>query len=145
MVKIWKQKSTINNLISFSKLLLSKNIGQLNWQEGQNSRVYKFVQLQLQNPIRGHWGSSCAEDLRDLEVNLSFGEIQNLDSRQFTKMFGKAMKVKAFEYLTNKHGPKGQEIEYTEHTIAEYLMPNLKMSQLVIIEKYLKSVIGCCQ
>ena len=80
----------------------------------------------MQNPIRGDWGSSCAEDLRDLEVNLSFGELQTLNSIQFTKILRKAIKVKAFEYLTNKRGKKGQEIEYTEHKMAEYLMPNFK-------------------
>ena len=95
-------------------------------QEGPESRIYKFLQLQLQNPIRGDWGSSCAGDLRDLEINLSFKDIQNLNSIQFTKILRKAIKVKAFEYLTNKRGKKGQEIEYTEQKMAEYLMPNFK-------------------
>ena len=84
-----------------------KNTRLLFLQEGPNSRIYKFLQLQLQNPIMGDWGSSCAEDLRDLEVNLSFGEIQNLNSIQLTQILRKTIKVKAFEYLTNKRGKKG--------------------------------------
>jgi hypothetical protein len=95
-------------------------------QEGPESRIHKFLQLQLQNPIRGDWGSSCAGDLRDLEINLSFKDIQNLNSIQFTKILRKAIKVKAFEYLSNKRGKKGQEIEYTEQKMAEYLIPNFK-------------------
>ena len=64
--------------------------------------------------------------MRDLEVNLSFGELQNLNIIQFTKILRKAITVKAFEYLTNKRGKKDQEIAYTEHKMAEYLMPNFK-------------------
>ena len=30
----------------------------------------------------------------------------------------------AFEYLTSRRGSKGQEIEYTELKMAEYLLPN---------------------
>ena len=71
-------------------------------------------------------GQVVLRTYRYLEMNLSFKEIQNLNSIQFTKIIRKAIQVRAFEYLTNKRGKKGQEIEYTEQKMAEYLMPNCK-------------------
>ena len=43
---------------------------------------------------------------------------------QFNKMLKESIKVKAFQYLMRKQRSKGQEINYMELKMAEYLMPN---------------------
>ena len=88
-------------------------------QESPDSRIFKFLKLQIESPTRGDWATSCAQDLKDLEIYRSFEEIQSLTKTQFNTILKEAMKVKAFEYLIRKQKSKGQEIEYTELKITE--------------------------
>jgi hypothetical protein len=94
--------------------------------ENPDSRIYRFLQLQLKSPTRGDWASSCKQDLSDFQIELTFEEIQSLSNIKFNRMIKEAIKVKAFEYLTKKRGSKGLEIEYSELKMAEYLMPNFE-------------------
>ena len=57
---------------------------------------------------------------------MTFEEIQNLSNIQFNRIIKEAIKVNAFDYLMKKCGSKGQEIEYIELKMAEYLMPNFE-------------------
>ena len=34
--------------------------------------------LQFENPSNGDWASSCMQDLKDLDINLSFKEIRDM-------------------------------------------------------------------
>ena len=49
-----------------------------------------------------------------------------LSKHQFLKIIKKAINKKALEYLLNKQGSKGKEIEYKELKMAEYLLPTEK-------------------
>ena len=91
--------------------------------ENPDSRIYRFLQLQVKSLTRGDWASSCKQDLSDFQIKLTFEEIQSLSNIKFNRMIKEAIKVKAFEYLTKKRGSKGLEIEYFELKMAEYLMP----------------------
>ena len=92
--------------------------------ESPSSLISKFLQLQIENPTRGDWASNCINDLEELKINLSFEEIKMLTKAKFNQMLKKALAIRAFEYLTQKKGSKGIEINYTELKMAEYLMPN---------------------
>ena len=95
-------------------------------QDSPDSRILKFIKLQIRSPTRGDWATSCVQDLKDLEIDRSFEEIQSLTKNQFNKIIKETIKMKAFEYLIRKQKSKGQEIIYTELKMAEYLMPNLE-------------------
>ena len=86
--------------------------------------IYKFLYLQLENPTRGDWASSCVDDLKDLKIEMKFETIKLISKNKFCKIIKKAIQTRALEYLLNKQGSKGQEIEYKELKMAEYLMPN---------------------
>ena len=59
-------------------------------------------------------------------MNISLDEIKSLTKTQFNRKLRESVKVKALEYLLQKRGSKGQEIEYMELKMAEYLMPNIE-------------------
>ena len=94
--------------------------------ESPDSRIYKFLQLQMKEPTRGDWATNCKQDLRDFQIEMTFEEIQSLSNIQFNRILKEAIKVKAFEYLMKKRGSKGLEIEYFGLQMAEYLMPNFE-------------------
>ena len=92
--------------------------------ESPTSLLYKFLQLQIENPTRGDWASNCIKDLEELKIVLSFEEIKMMTKAKFNQILNKAISIKAFEYLTQKKGSKGIEILYTELKMAQYLMPD---------------------
>ena len=106
--------------IKKARLLFLKSI----LEEKKDSMIHRFITLQLEQPTRGDWVSSCKQDLKDLNINLSFKEISTISKYQFKKEIKKAISKEAFKYLKGKQGKKGQEIEYSELKLAEYLQPN---------------------
>ena len=92
-------------------------------EENPDSLTFKFLKLQLETPTRGDWASSCLRDLQELQINLSFEQIKKLSKKQFNIMVKEAIKERALEYLLSKRKIKGQEIEYQELKMAEYLLP----------------------
>ena len=46
------------------RLLFLKNI--LN--QSEESMIFKFFKLQLENPVKGDWAEMCGDNLRDLKI-----------------------------------------------------------------------------
>ena len=105
--------------IQKARLLFLKSI----LEEKPESVIQRFFNLQLKNPTKGDWASSCQQDLKELEINLSMQEIKSITKSKFTKIIKKAIQVKALEYLLRKQGSKGKEMKYEELKLAEYLSP----------------------
>ena len=101
------------------RLLFFKSI--LN--EKPDNLIYRFVQMQLEKPIKGDWASSCLKSLEYLEITPSIADIMEMSKEQFRKILKKSIAEKALQYLINKRGSKGQEIEYSRLKMAEYLLP----------------------
>ena len=93
-------------------------------EENPNSLIYKFLHLQFENPTRGDWATSCFQDLEDLKIKMSLEDIKQMPKKKFSKTIQAAIQKRAFEYLISKRGSKGQEIEYSELKMAEYLLPS---------------------
>ena len=106
--------------IQRSRLLFLKTI--LN--EKPESKIYQFLQLQFQNPTRGDWGSTCIKDLEYLEIKMSLDEIKAVTVNKFKGMLNKSIEQRALQYLRDKRGSKGIEMNYLKIEMAEYLMPN---------------------
>ena len=102
-----------------SKLLFLKYL----LEENPSSLIYKFLKLQLENPTRGDWASSCQMALKDLQINLSYEEIEKMTKKQFNSIIKESIQKRAFEYLISKKKSKGKEIQYFELKMAEYLIP----------------------
>ena len=85
-----------------ARLLFLKSI--LN--EKPESMIHIFLMLQFEKPTKGDWASSCIQDLKELEVNLSITEITEISKNQFSKVIKNCILKKALQYLL-KQGPHG--------------------------------------
>ena len=92
--------------------------------ENPDSLLYKFMKLQLENPTRGDWVSSCVKDLAFLKIEMSIEEIKSVTLNRFRSILKHAIEERALEYLLDKQGSKGEEMVYTCIKMADYLMPN---------------------
>ena len=92
-------------------------------EQDQNSQIYRFFQLQLKNPIKGDWVSTCLSDLSDLQISETLEEIRDMSKTKFKKILKSKILVNAFHYLQSKRGSKGKEIKYTILEMSDYLLP----------------------
>ena len=90
----------------------------------EDSLIYKFFYLQVQNPSKCNWASSCKENLQQLKINLTFEEIKLMSATKFKKIVCIQIRKEAFKYLTDKRGEKGSQIIYQDIEMAEYLLPD---------------------
>ena len=91
--------------------------------QGKNSQIYRFFKLQLKNPVKGDWVSTCLTDLIELEIKETLEEIKSMLAYKFKNLVKSKIEIKALEYRLTKRGSKGQEIEYTRLEMSEYLLP----------------------
>ena len=80
--------------------------------------------LQLQQPTKGDWVSSCINNLKTLQISETFEEIKSMSKNQFKKSLKNKIKEKALQYLKGKQGSKGRDIDYKYLQMSEYLLPN---------------------
>ena len=92
--------------------------------QDERSMVSKFLKLQIQQPTKGDWVSSCKMDLEKMKIELKFEEIRKMSKDDFLKMIKLKLANNSLEYLLSKRGSKGKEIFYQKLEMAEYLMPH---------------------
>jgi hypothetical protein len=92
-------------------------------EQDEESTLKKFLMLQIREPNRGDWASTCADDLKELNITLSFEAIQLMTKYEFTRILKERIKENALIYLTGKRGEKGKEMDYSCLEMAEYLQP----------------------
>jgi hypothetical protein len=101
-------------------------------EQNEDSNLQKMLNLQLENPTKGDWASTCVNDIKELNLKMSFEEIKFMTKQKFTNILKEEMKKNAFRYLNNKRGQKGEEIQYSCLEMCEYLLPtnsNLTIEQ----------------
>ena len=96
--------------------------------QDENSRLYKFFKLQLDQPTRGDWVSTVIKDLEEFEITQTFEEIKQMSKSQFSNILKLKVKQNALKYLLNRQKSKGKEIKYENIRMAEYLLPYSKLS-----------------
>ena len=62
--------------------------------EEKTSLISKCFEAQKRNPCRNDWIISIYDDLVELDIGLSFEDIQNLSKYQFQKFLRKLLKGK---------------------------------------------------
>ena len=92
-------------------------------EQDNESKLKKFLILQMNEPSRGDWASTCMNDLKMLDIDSSLEEIKIMTKNKFNKILKEKIKVSALKYLLKKKGHKGKEIEYGSLQMAEYLQP----------------------
>ena len=92
--------------------------------QNQDSMMLKFLQLQVDNPVKGDWASTCSKNLKDLNINLSFEDIKGMSAYKYKQLVKLKCKESSFNYLMKKRGSKGIEINYPGLEMAAYLQPN---------------------
>ena len=77
--------------------------------ENEQSMVAKFFPLQLQQPIQGDWVSTCRNNLKEINIELTWNEIRMMSKENFHKM----LKIKISEIFTRqkKLKRKGNKIQ----------------------------------
>ena len=98
----------------FLKAILDKN---------EQSLVAKFFKLQLEQPTKGDWVSTCINDLKEMNVELDLNEIRMMTKENFKKIIKMKISEISLEYLLRKRGSKGKEIKYDRLEMADYLQP----------------------
>ena len=106
------------------RLLYLKNI----LQQDPSSMIFRFFQLQVENPTQGDWASACFKDLKELGIIESLEEIKQMSKFTFNKMLKKRISENALNYLIKKQNIKGKDILYKKIELADYLQPYNKLS-----------------
>jgi hypothetical protein len=90
-----------NKIVSSGKLFFLE--------QNEDSILRKTLQLQLENPCRGDWGSTCLNDLKELNITQTLQEIRTLPKSKFTNILKEQLRRNALVYLNGKQGEKGKE------------------------------------
>ena len=105
--------------LSFLKYILNQEDASL---------LCHFFKLQLEKPTRGDWGSICKRDMNELDIQMTFDEIKEISINKFSAIVKQKCKDSAYNYLMNRRGSKGIEIEYNRIQMSEYLLPNNELN-----------------
>ena len=92
-------------------------------EQNNDSNLLKMLKLQIENPTRGDWASTCKKDLKELNLNFSLDDIKYMSKIKFSQILKERIIKNAFNYLMKKRGKKGEEIMYTSLQMSEYLLP----------------------
>jgi hypothetical protein len=102
-------------------------------EQDEDSKLKKFLNLQIEKPSRGDWASTCLNDLKQLKLTFSMEEIKLMTKNKFATMLKSKIVKNALTYLIEKQGKKkGKEIKYACLEIEEYVQPinnNLSIDQ----------------
>ena len=98
----------------FLKYILNQN---------ENSQIFQFSKLHLEHPTKCDWVSKCLNDLSELRILETLDKIKQMSRNEFKNLIKRRIEINALEYLHNKRGSKGNEIEFTSLQMSEYLLP----------------------
>ena len=63
----------------------------------EESMIYKFLTLRIENPTRSDWASPCVQDLKDLEIQMSFSDIKNMTVNRYKEIVRKKCSEYAYK------------------------------------------------
>ena len=106
-------------------ILMSRRINFL-WyliNDKEGSLLKRFFKAQCDQPIRGDWVSTVNQDLIELDINLSFEEIERISKDAFKELVKKNVKKCALDYLKKlqQTHSKARNLPYDELDLQMYL------------------------
>merc|ERR1712115_773179 len=90
-------------------------------EQPKESNIYKMLKLQIENPSRGDWASTCLKDIEIIDLQLTLERIVSMKKSEYSKILKEKVEKAALKYLLDKRGKKGSEFEFLE--MADYLAP----------------------
>ena len=87
-----------------------------------------MLKLQLENSTRGDWANTCLKDIENINLQLTLERIISMKKSEYSKILKEKVEKAALEYLLEKRGKKGSQIEFNYLEMADYLAPFNKQS-----------------
>ena len=89
----------------------------------EDSLLSNVFRAQCDMPVKGDWITTVKEDLKELNINLSFDQIRLKTKDEFKATVKQIVREKALEYLQNlqKKHSKSKPLHYAKLTLQEYL------------------------
>ena len=95
----------------------------------ENELLSKFFQAQCLNPIRDDWCNTVKDDLKSLNINMTFDNIQKISKYSFKKLVKSKIRELAFcdliSKIKNNDHSKLKNITYNELKMQPYLKSSL--------------------
>ena len=60
--------------------------------------IYTFLMLQIRQPTRGDWASTCQDDLKQLEISETFEDIKLMKINKFRQIVTQKIEKTALKY-----------------------------------------------
>ena len=116
-------------------IIMQRRILFLNYilNEDRNSLIYKVLDAQIRKPCKNDWVNTVKRDLMELEIGLTFENIQAATLYQLQNYVRKVIYEKSLEYLNKlkKKHTKVENVKHEELKLQEYLKPqNVEDNQL---------------
>ena len=92
--------------------------------DNENSLIYQFLKIQLQNPTQKDWGSEVNKDIEELNMGIMIEDIKNMPKNSFKKMVKTKVNESAFKYLISKKKSKTKDVPHNSLNMQEYLEAN---------------------
>ena len=90
----------------------------------ESSLVKKFLKTQLIDLKKKDWGNTIKEDLKHLDIRMTFDEIEEMSKNKYKATIKKKIKEQSLKYLLEKktrRNGKGSKLEHTQLEIQNYL------------------------
>ena len=90
----------------------------------KSSLISKFFYLQYENPTKSDWATTCCNNLKEMNIQLTLKELKDMKAEKYRELIREKCIELAYQYLMKKRGKKGIEIKYQKIQMAQYLSPN---------------------
>jgi hypothetical protein len=67
--------------------------------EDEESMIHKFLMLQITQPTRGDWASTCQDDLKQLEIGETYEDIKFMKINKFRQIVKQKIEKAVLKYL----------------------------------------------
>ena len=96
-------------------------------QKSQDTLLYRFFKVQMDNPSKNDWVTGTLQDLEKVNINMELFEIEQMSEEMFKNICKQKVKSLAFEYLNNKLKQRQSysEVKYSNLNMSKYLHEDL--------------------
>ena len=100
--------------------------------EDKNSLIHSFLKCQIANPTANDWIKTCMDNLDELNIQLTLGDIEIMPKETFRKLVKTNTTRRALEYLHEERS-KHSKVSHIQHQDLE-IRSYLKTGQVSIQE-----------
>ena len=96
----------------------------------EDSLLSNFFRAQCDKPVKGDWVTTVQNDMKDLELEMTFEQIKSVTKDEFKQKVKQIVKKKAFEFLQNlqQTHSKAKPLKYAKLSLQDYLKHDSEMT-----------------